>query len=277
MKKFCRFTSVLLMLISLFWPVFARADPPTHTRLKLQILPIDCIFEIIDDGYNTIHYLTPEECGVFIPTPTPTPAQQGQPEQTSWQNQWQNNDATLLGPSSLDERLLYHAVQKLSEQLKNIENMNNGTNLVLNNFNDYETDDGKLLVLRVEQMVFFYLGKEDTSVEWHGTIVANIGEDYVVLVIASSPIYAVLHAGDKNQYDVNGDGINDIEIKLLDVFDGTVYLSLKQLAQNTSSGIPLLDKSSSSPAIWHSALLVIILIIGGCFYYNKHKKSGKTK
>jgi hypothetical protein len=51
-----------------------------HATLKQQILPIDCVFETVNDGSGTIHYLTPAECGQIIPPtddgdnkPTPKP------------------------------------------------------------------------------------------------------------------------------------------------------------------------------------------------------------
>lgn len=37
--------------------------------LKQQILPLDCVYQIVNDGTGTIVYLTPNECGV-LPTPT---------------------------------------------------------------------------------------------------------------------------------------------------------------------------------------------------------------
>ncbi len=44
-----------------------------NTDLKVQILPLDCLFEVVNDGSNTIHYLTPAECGQLTPPP-PNPA-----------------------------------------------------------------------------------------------------------------------------------------------------------------------------------------------------------
>ena len=37
--------------------------------LKQQILPLDCVYQIVNDGTGTIVYLTPSECGV-LPQPT---------------------------------------------------------------------------------------------------------------------------------------------------------------------------------------------------------------
>jgi len=36
------------------------------TELRINILPMDCVFEVINDGTQEIIYLTPDECGVLI-------------------------------------------------------------------------------------------------------------------------------------------------------------------------------------------------------------------
>jgi hypothetical protein len=41
-------------------------------NLQQRILPLECVFEVVNDGSNTITYLTPEACGIIIP-PDPEP------------------------------------------------------------------------------------------------------------------------------------------------------------------------------------------------------------
>ncbi len=67
--------------------------PPVQavdTTLKQRILPLDCVFEIVNDGSNSIVYITPEACGVVVdphvpnpdptdPSPTPTPTSPASP------------------------------------------------------------------------------------------------------------------------------------------------------------------------------------------------------
>ena len=38
--------------------------------VKLQILPLECQFNIVNDGSNTVQYITPVECGQPILSPT---------------------------------------------------------------------------------------------------------------------------------------------------------------------------------------------------------------
>jgi hypothetical protein len=47
--------------------VSAQAE---STNLSQRILPLNCIFETVNDGTGTLHFLTPEACGVLVP-PTP--------------------------------------------------------------------------------------------------------------------------------------------------------------------------------------------------------------
>ena len=55
--------SFLAALSLLFYPSAYASKSP---ELKLSILPIDCVFETINDGKNTINYITPKECGVVV-------------------------------------------------------------------------------------------------------------------------------------------------------------------------------------------------------------------
>lgn len=34
--------------------------------LRVQILPLDCLFEVVNDGLNTVNYLTPAQCGQIV-------------------------------------------------------------------------------------------------------------------------------------------------------------------------------------------------------------------
>lgn len=70
MKRTLRMTVALIIG---FFPllVFIPGAGAVSGSLKQQILPLECIFEIVNDGSNTIVYLTPEECGVVIPPDPP--------------------------------------------------------------------------------------------------------------------------------------------------------------------------------------------------------------
>ncbi len=57
----------LAILIVSFQQLPASAEKATF---KQQILPMDCVFQVIDVGLGTIKYITPEACGQII-TPVP--------------------------------------------------------------------------------------------------------------------------------------------------------------------------------------------------------------
>ena len=43
-----------------------------NATLRQQIVPLNCMFETVNDGSGTIHYVTPAECGIVLePTITP--------------------------------------------------------------------------------------------------------------------------------------------------------------------------------------------------------------
>lgn len=64
-------TSVLLMVV-FSGALLANDASAVNGKLKQQILPLDCIYEEVNDGTGTLIYLTPEECGQ-IPDPEPEP------------------------------------------------------------------------------------------------------------------------------------------------------------------------------------------------------------
>jgi len=51
----------------------------SSTSLMQRILPLHCIFQTINDGSGTLHYVTPAECGAVIPIPSPAPQQPPSP------------------------------------------------------------------------------------------------------------------------------------------------------------------------------------------------------
>lgn len=91
MRFTAKFVGVAL-LISLanaslgYLAVFAGA-PGLHQL----ILPLNCQYEIINDGHGTIRYLTPKECGQVLPPPVNDNPQTHSPE-------------TSVGPSSETKR-----------------------------------------------------------------------------------------------------------------------------------------------------------------------------
>ena len=79
----------------------------TDTNIILQILPLECSFDIVNDGNNTIHYITPIACGQLLPpsvNPTiePTVIQGEQPNQSRIFLQTQKNSIQETSPTIID-------------------------------------------------------------------------------------------------------------------------------------------------------------------------------
>lgn len=47
------------------WPLTVHAETTNFTQ---RILPLNCVFETVNDGTGTVRYLTPTECGVIFQT-----------------------------------------------------------------------------------------------------------------------------------------------------------------------------------------------------------------
>jgi len=68
--KFIYFQIAVLFAILLlpFGLIFTQKTyASSNDNLQLQILPLDCVFEIVNDGLNTVHYVTPEKCAQELP------------------------------------------------------------------------------------------------------------------------------------------------------------------------------------------------------------------
>lgn len=52
--------------------VFTDTASATSAQIGQRIFPLECVFQIVNDGSNTVIFITPEECGVIIP-PDPDP------------------------------------------------------------------------------------------------------------------------------------------------------------------------------------------------------------
>ena len=72
MKKYLYFIVAGLLAsfpLAVFIPTESYAAP---SSLRQNIFPLDCVFQIVNDGSNTVVYITPDECSVIFP-PDPDP------------------------------------------------------------------------------------------------------------------------------------------------------------------------------------------------------------
>lgn len=55
------------VLVNVFGFQYAIAADPS---LELKVLPLDCVFETVNDGSSVLRYLTPEDCGQIVSVPS---------------------------------------------------------------------------------------------------------------------------------------------------------------------------------------------------------------
>lgn len=145
----------------------------------------------------------------------------------------------------------------------------------LNDFVEFTQGEGKQLELKVGQVVYFTVNGEE-----HSATVKEVGVDYVVLTLASTPRDVHLIVGQVSQFDVTEDGMPDIQITLNSTRAGVATLTFKQIVSTTTQAST--SKSSDAAVgrstnwlFWLLAVVgvgVLMLLIAA-----KHRKDDGTK
>lgn len=151
--------------------------------------------------------------------------------------------------------------------------------IVLNDISDYTSDEGTTLELQPDQVIYFGLDGEDD--EEHSLLVKEVGADYVILRLDGSLTDIRLTLGQTLQYDVDGDGIPDIEITLNSINGVLAAITFRQLDQpgDDSDNQASIDDSGGWP-LWKilSMALGVILVLGGIIWFflarRRHKDDG---
>jgi hypothetical protein len=184
-----------------------------NTTLELKILPINCIFETVNDGNNTLNYLTPEACGQFVNIPS-----------------FQKNYSTTRKSGS--NPALITPIFRLSEPNNQL---GYREDIYLNYFKKYFTD-GQRFDLVAGQKVYFdvWVGQ---NFELHSITVKKIEKNYALITVASVPFNSKMHIQDTNQYDVTNDNHNDIEVVLHTIKGHVANIGFRQLANNSNQSI----------------------------------------
>lgn len=162
-------------------------------------------------------------------------------------------DRTSTPTSTVDIKTTARRVTLASEGL---DTDTTPTTIVLNDFDDY-FGTGKQLDLKVGDIIYF-----DINGERHSVTVKEIGDTYVVVVIASDPITARLVIGDTQQYDVTNDALNDIETHIDDIKNGVASATFRQLTHASSVvPAPKVNTQIAKRASWWWWLVIAILAV----------------
>jgi hypothetical protein len=180
-----------------------------HTTLKQQILPLDCVFETVNDGLGTINYLTPAECGVLIPpveepeqpTPTTDPIVIPKTRVTS--------RTPLFGSSS--EPLPDTTVPHTENGGKN----DPSRHLLLNNIRDALSAHGYVVRVKTGD-VLFYRPVDSPQIAVRGIVVGSIdGRDKTVrLAVSNLNLSLLLLTGEIRTFDRLKNNEPAISVKL---------------------------------------------------------------
>jgi hypothetical protein len=137
--------------------------------------------------------------------------------------------------------------------------------LSLDNFTDYTSGSGQAESLKVGQAITFTSGGEE-----HTATVKEVGADYVILTLSSTPRDVRLAIGQTTQYDVSGDGKNDISVTLTGIIAGVAQLKFARIdaqAGETTTKKPA-QPTSSAPArtsfawlYWMLGIVALIILI----------------
>lgn len=144
----------------LFSVVFASTVQAKQTTFKQQILPLDCVFETVNDGLGTVHYLTPAECGQIIPPPDNGQAGSDTNSGAVGNSTTGSNNTTATAKNarkSLLRTLVPTSTEDdASPQGHSDETLSNtGSSLLINSIADSLTNKGYVVTIRPGNVLFY--------------------------------------------------------------------------------------------------------------------------
>lgn len=233
---------ILLTLTGILATIFSQTAPlsaASSTDIKLKVLPLNCIFEIINDGSNEIRYLTPVDCGEIINLPDPD-------------NQRGSITNSGIGQTPIsNDPPIFRVINPVPSRQE--------TDIYLNHIPEYTSENGASLDLILNQIVYF-----EVQGNKHSVTIKEIGQNYVVLTIASTPFDTKLFVGETEQHDIDGDDHKDIGILLNRVARGVANITFRQLSEGSGEAIsspPISNEPDRSMFYVASSILFFTLII----------------
>ncbi|HSX53023.1 MAG TPA: hypothetical protein VLF90_01480 [Patescibacteria group bacterium] len=155
------------------------------------------------------------------------------------------------------------------------------TEILLNDFSDYFTSSGVQLDLSVGQSVG--LDMITDGISHHYTItVSAIGDTYVDLTFSTVSLNGRTNVGETKEYDLNGDGKNDISITLNSIANGKANFTFKTVLGASTTTQP--KNTTAAPAskpkghswLWLTfsiVAIVVALIIFFILWWRRRKRN----
>ncbi len=137
--------------------------------------------------------------------------------------------------------------------------------------------------LKVGDVIHFSVTKNG-EVEDHTATVKEIGNDYVILTIASEPFDVHINNGETKSISINQDGVNNLTISLDSISNSTASVTLKSVADassttsvpSTSTPTTTSKKTDKSNYLWVIILSLVIVVAAVLALKSKLQKSKKA-
>lgn len=201
----------------------------------VQILPLDCVFETVQDGSNQITYLTPEACGQVTPpslAPGSPLGETGSP--------LLNNDAPNQTAPDVDSNDGQVGAADGGAGVAGGSGNGSGTSTGggMIEVDKYKPDYAPEVWLWPNKaMVFMFI--KGNKQEMHRITLVQKGDGWAELLLQSTPQQFVLKSGATQEFDFDYDNDPDLRVELKQVADQNALVRLWPLNNQQTAAAPL--------------------------------------
>ncbi len=235
-----------------------------NTNFGVQIVPLECQFEVVDSGTNQIVYLTPEECGQVI-DPVVQPSEPNGPDEP----QGEASDIVTSPSVGFDSSLFtYFPYSEIPIPSIGRDTSPSSSDEVidLDLYSAFSEGDGMTMELEAGQSVQFAVGGQTQTVT-----VIEITSDSVMILLSGKPSaladesrrVITLLAHIDHRYDISRDGVDDTQITLRGIDNNKAKIFFKHMLEHTLAGEFVAKQSSdlNLPLLLLVSLPVIGLVV----------------
>lgn len=218
---------------------FAPVALAETAKFKQQILPLECVFEIVDYGTGEIRFLTPEECGQIIPQPQP-------PEKTPRRLPASSNKKFVSSESAL----FYPGVASDGA----IPSSSNAVNL--DRYKNFRTREGQSIQVRVGYTYYFReLSGKNASPITVSVYIKAITPRYVRYVMNDGR-EKVVYIQQTQLYDTDKDSYADFAVGLVATNPpGTATMYFRFFQDSVDPSVPA-PRVKQDPTIAYATVVV---------------------
>lgn len=149
------------------------------------------------------------------------------------------------------------------------------TKIVLNDFSQFFSSEGKTLDLPPNGKVYFSVEEHTGGQEEHSITVKSIDGDTVTITVASTPFDITMRIGDIKYVDVNKDGVADVSVRLLGIVNGLAQIVIRQLPKSAASSTAV--SSSNNELFTAIGVCGFVLLAGLTVLYIRKNHAPKKR